>query len=200
MLDIFDAAVSVLFSSRGGKENKHELANDEIRAFCRKYKAPWIKSLFHDVRLWWGIRAVYDETCMNCECSAAHARVVAAAHMRTPRNLYVELSCTQLLFTIRFQTCLGNVETTRIKYIGIFYHWNNSGNEILAKNLFLFQTVSTQVSSKDRIHAMCCLSRTVQQGRTFRIGGGLYCSKDSFGQDTNAASLGSKLSDDHTRQ
>ena len=115
-------------------------------------------------------------------------------------NLYVELSCTQLLFTIRFQTCLGNVETTRIKYIGIFYHWNNSGNEILAKNLFLFQTVSTQVSSKDRIHAMCCLSRMVQQGRTFRIGGGLYCSKDSFGQDTNAASLGSKLSDDHTRQ
>lgn len=189
MLDIFDAAVSVLFSSWGGKENKHELANDEIRASCRKYKAPWIKSgLF------------YDETCMNCECSAAHARVVAAAHMRTLRNLYVELSCTQLLFTIRFQTCLGNVETTRMKYIGVFYHWNNSGNEILAKNLFLFQTVSTQVLSKDRIHAMCCLSRTVQQGRTFRIGGGLYCSKDSFGQDTNAASLGSKLSDDHTRQ
>ena len=101
--------------------------------------AHWIKSLFYNSISWWGIWAVYDETCMNCECSAAHARVVAAAHMRTLRNLYVELSCTQLLFTIRFQTCLGNVETTRIRYIGIFYQWNNSGDEISVKNLFLFR-------------------------------------------------------------
>ena len=68
-----------------------------------------------------GIKAVYDETCMNCECSAAHARVVAAAHMWTLRNLYVELSWPHLLYTIRFQTSLGHVETTRIKYIRIFY-------------------------------------------------------------------------------
>ena len=189
-----------LFFFLAGKKNKYELANNEIRAFWGKYKAPWIKSLFHDLISWLGIRAFYDETCMNCECSAAHARVVAAAHMWTLRNLYVELSCIiQLLFTIRFQTSLGNVETTRIKYIGIFYHWNISGDEILAKNLFLFQTVSTQVLSKDRRHAMCCLSQMVQQGKTFRIAGGLYCSKDSFGQDTNA-SLGSKVSDGHTRK
>ena len=129
----------VYFLLGGGKENTHELANDEIRAFCRKYKAPWIKSLFHDVRLWWGIRAVYDETCMNCECSAAHARIVVAAHMWTLRNLYVELSCTQLLYTIRFQASLGNVETTWIRYIGIFYQWNNAGDEISVKNLFLFR-------------------------------------------------------------
>ena len=134
-----------------------------------------------------GIRAVYDETCMNCECSAAHARVVAAAHMWTLRNSYVELSWPHLLYTIRFQTSLGHVETTRIKYIRIFYQWNNSGDEVLAKNLFLFQTVSTQVLPKDRRHAMCCSSPMVQQGKTFRIAGGLYCSKDSLRQDTNAS-------------
>ena len=34
----------------------------------------------------------------------------------------------------------------------------------------------------------------VQQGKTFRIAGGLYCSKDSFGQDANS-SLGSQVCD-----
>ena len=63
---------------------------------------------------------------MKCECSAAHARVVAAAPMWTLRN-----------FT-RFQTNVGNVETTRIEYIGIFYQRNNSLDEILAKDLFPF--------------------------------------------------------------
>ena len=38
-LDIFDAAISVLLFL-AGKKDKHELANDEIRAFCGKYKAP----------------------------------------------------------------------------------------------------------------------------------------------------------------
>ena len=37
-LDIFDATVLVLFFL-AGKKYKHELANDEIKAFCGKYKA-----------------------------------------------------------------------------------------------------------------------------------------------------------------